>query len=175
MAGLKREVRMTCGNTCVPASTAFPCERTTEPALRDRAHEPPPLHGTPDLPLPSSRVRKPNLFLDCNSFGARAIELGVDLYGTDKIMFATDGADFSTQWSLKALQEARIDASAKSNILYDSRARDRRFDQARFGARAASRVSSGGAAPAARHVYSINGIIIVLLCPTDRHHNGQMF
>ncbi len=78
---------------------------------------------TPDLPLPSTQVRKPNLFLDCNSFGARAIELGVDLYGADKIMFATDGTDFSTEWSLKALQEARIDESAKAGILYANAAR----------------------------------------------------
>lgn len=78
---------------------------------------------TPDLPLPSTQVRKPNLFLDCNSFGARAIELGVDLYGADKIMFATDGTDFSTEWSLKALKEARIDEGAKASILFDNAAR----------------------------------------------------
>ena len=78
---------------------------------------------TPDLPLPSTQVRKPNLFLDCNSFGARAIEMGVDLYGADKIMFATDGTDFSTEWSLKALKDARIDESAKSGILFDNAAR----------------------------------------------------
>ncbi len=78
---------------------------------------------TPDLPLPSTQVRKPNLYLDCNSFGARAIEMGVDLYGAEKIFFATDGTDFSTEWSLKALKEARIDEKAKSGILYDNAAR----------------------------------------------------
>ncbi len=50
--------------------------------------------------------------LDCNSFGARAIEQGVDLYGADKNMFASDGADFSTKWSLQALKDARIDDGA---------------------------------------------------------------
>jgi predicted TIM-barrel fold metal-dependent hydrolase len=72
----------------------------------------------PDEPLPSSRVNKPNLFVDCNSFGARAIELGAELYGAEKIMFATDGTDFSTEWSLKAIKEARIDENAKQAILF---------------------------------------------------------
>ena len=78
---------------------------------------------TPDLPLPSTRVRKPNLYLDCNSFGARAIELGVELYGEDRIMFATDVTDFSTEWTIKALGEARIGAAAKQAIRRDNAAR----------------------------------------------------
>ena len=75
---------------------------------------------TPDQPLPSQRVRKPNLYVDCNSFGAKAIELGVDLYGADKIMFATDGTDFSTEWSNKAIAEARLDASQRRQILHEN-------------------------------------------------------
>lgn len=71
---------------------------------------------TPNDPLPSTRVRKKNLFLDCNSFGAKAIEMGIDLYGADKIVFATDGTDFSTEWTIKALAEARIDDSQRAQI-----------------------------------------------------------
>ena len=78
---------------------------------------------TPDLPLPSERVKKPNLYVDCNSFGAKAIELGVGLYGADKIMFATDGTDFSTQWSIKALAEARLDDAQRRQILHENAAR----------------------------------------------------
>jgi predicted TIM-barrel fold metal-dependent hydrolase len=77
----------------------------------------------PDLPLPSQRVKKPNLYVDCNSFGAKAIELGVDLYGSDKIMFATDGTDFSTEWTTKALAEARITDQDRRNIKHDNAAR----------------------------------------------------
>ena len=51
------------------------------------------LLDTPDEPLPSSCMSKPGLYMDCNSFGAQAIELGVKLYGADKIQFGTDGED----------------------------------------------------------------------------------
>jgi predicted TIM-barrel fold metal-dependent hydrolase len=78
---------------------------------------------TPDLPLPSSRVKKPNLYVDCNSFGPRAIEMGVELYGAEKIMFATDGTDFSTEWSKKAIADARLNETQRREILYDNAAR----------------------------------------------------
>jgi predicted TIM-barrel fold metal-dependent hydrolase len=77
---------------------------------------------TPNDPLPSTRVRKPNLFLDCNSFGAKAIDMGVDLYGADKIVFATDGTDFSTEWTIKALAEAKLD-DAQRNAIFHGTAR----------------------------------------------------
>src|SRR5947208_2678249 len=38
------------------------------------------LLDTPDEELPSSRVRKAKVYVDCNSFGAHAIEAGVRLY-----------------------------------------------------------------------------------------------
>jgi predicted TIM-barrel fold metal-dependent hydrolase len=77
---------------------------------------------TPNDPLPSARVRKPNLFLDCNSFGAKAIDMGVDLYGAEKIVFATDGTDFSTEWTIKALAEAKLD-DAQRNAIFHGTAR----------------------------------------------------
>ncbi len=73
---------------------------------------------TPDDPLPSTRVRKPNLFLDCNSFGAKAIDMGVDLYGAEKIVFATDGTDFSTEWTIKALAEAKLNDAQRDAIFH---------------------------------------------------------
>jgi predicted TIM-barrel fold metal-dependent hydrolase len=78
---------------------------------------------TPDDPLPSTRVRKPNLFLDCNSFGAKAIDMGVDLYGAEKIIFATDGTDFSTEWTIKALAEAKLDDAQRDAIFHGTAAK----------------------------------------------------
>jgi len=78
---------------------------------------------TPDAPTPSTRFGKPNLFVDCNSFGSRAIELGVTAYGADKIVFGTDGTEFGCEWSNKAVGEARIAAEAKAAILHLNAAR----------------------------------------------------
>ena len=81
------------------------------------------LLDTPDEPLPSSRMTKPGLYIDCNSFGAQAIKMGVRLYGADKIMFGTDGTEFGCEWSVKALKEARIDDAARHAILHGNAAR----------------------------------------------------
>lgn len=78
---------------------------------------------TPDQPLPSSQLIKPNLYVDCNSLGAQAIECGVAAYGAERIMFGTDGTEFGCEWSVKALQEARIDDAARRAILHDNAAR----------------------------------------------------
>ena len=75
---------------------------------------------TPNDPLPSTRMRRANLFLDCNSFGAKAIDMGVDLYGADKILFATDGTDFSTEWTIKALAEAKLTDAQRAMIFHDN-------------------------------------------------------
>ena len=76
------------------------------------------LLDTPDEPLPSSCMSKPGLYMDCNSFGAQAIELGVKLYGADKILFGTDGTEFGADWSVKAVAEADIGEDARNAILY---------------------------------------------------------
>jgi predicted TIM-barrel fold metal-dependent hydrolase len=78
---------------------------------------------TPDEPLPSTQFIKPNLYVDCNSLGAQAIECGVAAYGAKRIMFGTDGTEFGSEWSVKALQEARIDDAARHNILHGNAAR----------------------------------------------------
>lgn len=77
---------------------------------------------TPDEPLPSSRFVKPNLFVDCNSFGARAIELGVAAYGADKIVFGTDGTDFGCEWSDREIAAADIGDDARRAIRHDNAA-----------------------------------------------------
>ena len=73
---------------------------------------------SPDEELPSKRVARSKVFVDCNSFGARAIEAGVRLYGTDRITFGTDGTEFGCEWSTNAVSEAQISSEARENILY---------------------------------------------------------
>ncbi len=65
--------------------------------------------------LPSAQFTR--TLVDCNSLGAQAIELGVALYGADRIMFGTDGSDFGADWSNRAIDEARIEDWEKQAIL----------------------------------------------------------
>src|SRR5438876_3311223 len=76
------------------------------------------LLDTPNEELPSSRFRRAKVFVDCNSFGPRAIEAGVRLYGAERIVCGTDGTEFGCAWTRKALAEARIDEDARAQILH---------------------------------------------------------
>ena len=73
---------------------------------------------TPDAELPSQRLARSKVYLDCNSIGPRAIEAGVRAFGSDRILFGTDGSAFGTEWSIKALNDAKIGDEARQNILY---------------------------------------------------------
>lgn len=75
------------------------------------------LLDTPDEELPSSRFRKAKVFVDCNSFGPRAIEAAVELYGAERIVCGTDGSAFGVDWTRKALEDARIGEEAREAIL----------------------------------------------------------
>ena len=55
------------------------------------------LLDTPKEELPSSRFRNSKVYVDCNSFGPRAIEAGVRLYGAERIVCGTDGTEFGVQ------------------------------------------------------------------------------
>ncbi len=76
------------------------------------------LLDTPEEELPSSRVRKAKVYVDCNSFGPRAIEAAVGLYGAERIVCGTDGTEFGCDWTRKALAEARIGEEAREQILH---------------------------------------------------------
>jgi predicted TIM-barrel fold metal-dependent hydrolase len=76
------------------------------------------LLDTPREELPSARFRKAKVLVDCNSFGARAIEMAVELYGADRIVCGTDGSAFGVDWTHKALAEARISEAAREQILH---------------------------------------------------------
>jgi predicted TIM-barrel fold metal-dependent hydrolase len=76
------------------------------------------LLDTPDEELPSSRFRRAKVYVDCNSFGPRAIEAAVSLYGADRIVCGTDGSAFGVDWTHKALQDAQIGDEAREQILH---------------------------------------------------------
>jgi predicted TIM-barrel fold metal-dependent hydrolase len=76
------------------------------------------LLDTPNEELPSSRFRKAKVYVDCNSFGARAIEAAVRLYGAERIVCGTDGTEFGRDWTRKALVEAQIGEEAREQILH---------------------------------------------------------
>jgi predicted TIM-barrel fold metal-dependent hydrolase len=75
------------------------------------------LLDTPQEELPSSRVRKASVFVDCNSFGPHAIEAAVRLYGAERIVCGTDGSEFGCDWTRKALAEAAIGEEAREQIM----------------------------------------------------------
>ncbi len=75
------------------------------------------LLDTPEEELPSSRFRRAKVYVDCNSFGPRAIEAAVSLYGAERIVCGTDGSAFGVDWTRKALEEARIGADEREAIL----------------------------------------------------------
>jgi len=76
------------------------------------------LLDTPKEELPSARFRRAKVHVDCNSFGPRAIEAAVGLYGADHIVCGTDGTEFGCAWTRKALVEAQIGEDARDKILH---------------------------------------------------------
>jgi predicted TIM-barrel fold metal-dependent hydrolase len=70
----------------------------------------------------STRRRKSScrskVYVDRNSFGPRAIEAAVRLYGADRIVCGTDGTEFGCEWTTKALAEAQIGEDAREKILH---------------------------------------------------------
>jgi len=84
----------------------FEVERMDHRTLIDR----------PGEELPSKRLRNARLLVDCNSFGARGIEMAVAVYGADKIVCGSDGTPFGMDWTDNALDEARITDEEKDLI-----------------------------------------------------------
>jgi predicted TIM-barrel fold metal-dependent hydrolase len=74
------------------------------------------LLDTPEEELPSARFGKATVYVDCNSFGPRAIEAGVRAYGAERILCGTDGTEFGCDWTRKALAEAEIGEAAREQI-----------------------------------------------------------
>ncbi len=80
------------------------------------------LLDTPEEELPSARFRRAKVYVDCNSFGPRAIEAAVRLYGAERIVCGTDGTEFGCDWTKNALAEAEIGEAAREQILYGNAA-----------------------------------------------------
>jgi len=80
------------------------------------------LLDTPHEELPSTRFRRAKVFVDCNSFGPRAIEAGVSLYGAERIVCGTDGTAFGVDWTAKALADSQIGEDAREKILFGNAA-----------------------------------------------------
>ena len=78
------------------------------------------LLDTPQEELPSSRIGKARVYVDCNSFGPSAIEAAVRLYGAERIVCGTDGTEFGCEWTSKALAEAAIGEDARAKILHSN-------------------------------------------------------
>jgi predicted TIM-barrel fold metal-dependent hydrolase len=76
------------------------------------------LLDTPQEELPSSRIGKAKVYVDCNSFGPHAIEAAVRLYGAERIVCGTDGTEFGCDWTRKALADAQIGEEAREQILH---------------------------------------------------------
>jgi predicted TIM-barrel fold metal-dependent hydrolase len=76
------------------------------------------LLDTPKEELPSARFRRAKVYVDCNSFGPRAIEAGVQLYGAERVVCGTDGTEFGCDWTRKALAAAQIGEDAREQILH---------------------------------------------------------
>ncbi len=71
----------------------------------------------PEEELPSQQIRRARMLVDCNSFGARAIEMAVAVYGAEKIVCGTDGTSFGMAWTQRAIAEARLSEAEKQAIL----------------------------------------------------------
>lgn len=65
---------------------------------------------------PMSRTKR--LHVDCSSLGAHALELAVSIFGADRIVMGTDCPIFSTDYTLAAIRDARIEDADRRAILH---------------------------------------------------------
>ena len=75
------------------------------------------LDRNPGQEIPSKLIKQSRVLVDVNSMGARGIELAVEVYGADRIMFGSDGTRFGAKWSKDAIKGARISDADKQSIL----------------------------------------------------------
>jgi predicted TIM-barrel fold metal-dependent hydrolase len=76
----------------------------------------------PGTELPSKKFRAAPVLVDCNSLGARAIEMAAEVYGADKIVFGSDGTGFGMEWTQKAINEARLTEHERDLIRHNNAA-----------------------------------------------------
>jgi predicted TIM-barrel fold metal-dependent hydrolase len=71
----------------------------------------------PGQTLPSRRVRERRIFVDCASFGPRALQLAIEVFGADRVLLGTDHPIFATHSSLDAIRKAQISSDERSAVL----------------------------------------------------------
>ena len=74
----------------------------------------------PDSALPSGEARASRVFVDCSSFGPRAIQMAIDTFGTERLLFGTDHPIFETERSLAAIDQLALSNTERSAILRDN-------------------------------------------------------
>lgn len=67
-------------------------------------------------PYPSEKSQR--IHVDCSSLGPRALEAAVALFGSDRVVFGTDCPIFLTDWSKKAIADARLGDAERNAILF---------------------------------------------------------
>ena len=74
----------------------------------------------PDSALPSGEARTSRVFVDCSSFGPRAIQMAIDTFGTERLLFGTDHPIFETERSMAAIDQLALSSTERSAILRDN-------------------------------------------------------
>ena len=74
--------------------------------------------------LPSSRFRRAKVYVDSNSFGPRAIEAAVRLYGADRICAAPMEPDSAASGLTRLLQRQRRRGCAREDLTPQCRSDD---------------------------------------------------
>jgi predicted TIM-barrel fold metal-dependent hydrolase len=68
----------------------------------------------PDLPLPSESLKP--VYVDSASMGPKALELAVEVYGADRILFGTDNPIFDDRRGIAAVENSRLSQADKQKI-----------------------------------------------------------
>ncbi len=71
----------------------------------------------PEPVLPSERLARATLYVDCSSMGARAIEAAVACYGADRMLFGSDCPIYRSDWTLAAVRAADLDDRDREKLL----------------------------------------------------------
>lgn len=72
------------------------------------------LSRPPHTPFPRARFR--GLVYDCASLGPRALELAVEVFGADRVMFGSDYPIFAPEPALRAIEESRLSESQRALV-----------------------------------------------------------
>lgn len=71
----------------------------------------------PDAPAPSTKLRRSGIFVDCSSFGPRAIELAVTAYGSEYVLLGTDCPIFDIPRTVDSVKKARLSENEQQALL----------------------------------------------------------